>query len=103
MKIHERILATLYLKSKIDIQNIFLKVSIREIAVITMYMNLVEKEKIYKYLPKEKLLKVREESFFIKNLNINYITYEEICKKILSYLNNNNNFSHKSYIRPKKY
>ncbi len=88
---------------KVKIQNVLMKIPVKELAICLKNMEYPEQEQIFKLLPGPKKKLLIQEIRYIKKLSLTYDKCNRILELVIEYFKKDDqDFSFESYIRPKK-
>ncbi len=89
--------------SRVDVQNRLSMCSDRELALSTMYMDLLKRSWFFSFLPEAKVKRVQEEIDLQKRLHIRYDYYLRAIQRVQEIvLRRAPSSDFKSYLRPRK-
>lgn len=103
MNTPDRILTRLLRSGKhADIQNILMRISDRELAISTIYMEEEDITFLLSFLPAVKQDRVKQEQGYVKRLNLRYPQYRIVIDDVILRLKGMCGGGIRSYVRPRK-
>jgi hypothetical protein len=84
------------------IQNILMRVSDRELAVCTTYMDKKDISLLFSFIPKVKQDRVHQEQIFVSRLNLRYPQYRTVIDDVILRLKGISGAGIRSYVRPRR-
>lgn len=101
MKTADLFLQTLASIDEKELRNRLLLIDVREIAIACLHLNLSERIKVARLLPKPKSERLRSELAFLEKLDVRYALYAKIAEKVVGHLRGQGDVRHASWLRPK--
>ena len=99
----DRVLAGLLHSGKhADVQNILMRISDRELAICTIYMEEKDIAFLLSFLPVVKQDRVKQEQIYVARLNLRYPQYRTVIDDVILRLKGLAGDGIRSYIRPKR-
>ena len=103
MNTPDRVLARLLHSGKhADIQNILMRISDRELAICTIYMEEEDITFLLSFLPAVKQDRVKQEQGYVARLNLRYPQYRTVIDDVILRLQGLSGGGIRSYVRPRK-
>lgn len=83
-----------------DVQNRLMRITDREIAISTIYMEDRERNVLLGFLGQVKRERVRQEIAYVEHLRLRYPQYQAVIEQVIAVVSGRSDGSVRSYIRP---
>ncbi len=99
----DRVLAELLHSGKhTEVQNILMRISDRELAISTIYMQEEDITFLLSFLPTVKQKRVEQEQGYVSRLNLRYPQYRTVIDDVILRLQGMSGDGIRSYVRPRR-
>ena len=92
----------LHKKTHVNLQNILMPISDRELAICMLYLSEKERQFLFSFLSSVKQKRINQEQKYLKSLNISYLQYRTVIDDVILRLQGIAGEGIRSYVRPRR-